>query len=107
MKNPELFDVTELIVDLPAHNLFAGDRGAICEKYDNLQYEVEFVNTEGETIALVVLSVNSFVVVWRSSSKIWVPIAEKIQALVSALPEENLPKVFDFARSIHNERISI
>ncbi len=107
MKNPELFDVIELIVDLPAHNLSAGDRGAICEKYDNLQYEVEFVNTEGETIALVVLSIDSFVVVWRSSSKTWVPIAEKIQALVSALPEENLPKVFDFARSIHNERISI
>jgi hypothetical protein len=66
-------------------------------------------------IALVVLSLaeplgtrlDSFVVVWRSASKTWVPIAEKIQALVSALPEENLPKVFDFARSIHNERISI
>jgi hypothetical protein len=56
---------------------------------------------------LVVLSINSFIVVWRSTSKTWVPIAEKIQALVSALPEENLLKVFDFARSIHNERISI
>jgi Domain of unknown function (DUF4926) len=63
MKNPELFDVIELIVDLPAHNLFVGDRGAICEKYDNLQYEVEFANLEGETIALVVLSINSFMVV--------------------------------------------
>jgi Domain of unknown function (DUF4926) len=107
MKNPELFDVIELIVDLPAHNLSVGDRGAICEKYDNLQYELEFASPEGETTALVVLSINSFIVVWRSTSKTWVPIAEKIQALVSVLPEENLLKVFDFARSIHNERISI
>lgn len=115
MKNPELFDVIELLVDLPAHNLSAGDsrsetlreRGAICGKYDHFQYEVEFTNTEGESIALVVLPLNFFVVVWRSASKTWVSIAEKIQALVSAIPEENLPKIFDFARSIHNERISI
>ena len=53
------------------------------------------------------LSLDSFVVVWRAASKTWVPIAEKIQAIVSALPEENLSKVFDFARSVHNERISV
>jgi hypothetical protein len=106
MKNPELFDVVELLIDLPAHNLSTGDRGAICEEYDN-SYEVEFTNSEGESIALVVLSLDSFVVVWRSASKTWVPIAEKIQAIVSALPEENLPRVFDFARSVHNERISV
>jgi hypothetical protein len=35
MKNPELFDVIELLIDLPAHSLSAGDRGAICEEYDN------------------------------------------------------------------------
>ena len=107
MKNPELFDVIELLIDLPSHSLCAGDRGAICEEYDNSQYEVEFTNSDGESIALVVLSVDSFVVVWRSASKTWVPIAEKIQAIVSTLPEENRSKVFDFARSVHNERISI
>jgi hypothetical protein len=106
MKNPELFDVIELLIDLPAHNLSAGDRGAICEEYDN-SYEVEFTNLEGESIALIVLSIDSFVVVWRAASKTWVPISEKIQAIVSALPDENLAKIFDFARSVHNERISI
>ena len=40
MKNPELFDVIELLIDLPSHSLSAGDRGAICEEYDNSQYEV-------------------------------------------------------------------
>ena len=106
MKNPELFDIIELLTDLPSHSLCAGDRGAICEKYDNSQYEVEFTNSDGESIAVVALSIDSFVVVWRSTSKTWVPIAEKIQAIVSALPEENLSKVFEFARSVHNERIS-
>jgi hypothetical protein len=107
MNNPELFDVIELLIDLPVHNLTAGDRGAICEEYDNSHYEVEFTNSDGESIALVVLSIESFVVVWRSASKTWVPVAEKIQALVSALPEENLPGIFEFARSVHNERISV
>ena len=88
MKNPELFDVIELLTDLPSPSLSAGDsrpetlreRGAICEEYDNLQYEVEFTNSDGESIAVVALSIDSFVVVWRSTSKTWVPIAEKIQA---------------------------
>jgi hypothetical protein len=106
MKNAELFDVIELLNDLPVHKLSAGDRGAICEEYDNSQYEVEFTNSDRESIALVALSIDSFVVVWRAASKTWVPIAENIQAIVSALPEENLSKVFEFARSVHNERIS-
>ena len=106
MKNPELFDVIELLTDLPSHSLSAGDRGAICEEYDNSEYEVEFTNSDGESIAVVALSIDSFVVVWRSTSKTWVPIAEKIQAIISNLPEENLSKVFEFARSVHNERIS-
>jgi Domain of unknown function (DUF4926) len=101
MNKPELFDIIELLVDLPAHNLSVGDRGAICEEHGNLQYEVEFTNSEGESIALVALSIDKFLVVWQSASKTWVPISEKIQALLAALPEENLPKIFDFALSIH------
>ena len=107
MKSLELFDVIELLIDLPSHSLSAGDRGAICEEYDNSQYEVEFTNSDGESIALVALSIDFFVVVWRSASKTWVPIAEKIQAIISTLPEENRSKVFEFARSIHNEQISV
>ena len=106
MKNPELFDIIELLIDLPDRSLSAGDRGAICEEYDNSQYEIEFTNSDGESIALLALSLDAFVVVWRSASKTWVPLAEKIQAIVSTLPEENLPKVFEFARSVHNEKIS-
>ena len=96
MKNPELFDVIELPIDLPSHSLSAGDsrsetlrkRSAICEEYDNSQYEVEFTNSDGESIALVALSLaeplgtrlDCFFVVWRSAPKTWVPIAEKISS---------------------------
>lgn len=46
MTEPELFDVIELLVDLPEDNLRAGVRGAIVECYDDHNYEVEFTNQE-------------------------------------------------------------
>jgi len=45
MIRPELFDVVELLIDLPEHNLQAGVRGAIVEEYANQHYEIEFTNT--------------------------------------------------------------
>lgn len=71
MNSPDLFDVVELLVDLPEHGLVMGAQGAIVVVYENA-YEVEFTNEEGETIALVPLTVAQFVVVWRSASKSWV-----------------------------------
>ncbi len=56
MIEPELFDVIELLVDLPEENLRAGVRGAIVECYEDGKYEVEFTNQEGETLALSTLS---------------------------------------------------
>ena len=40
---PELFDVVELLVDLPERNLQAGMQGTILEDYGTA-YEVELVN---------------------------------------------------------------
>lgn len=34
MKNPELFGIIELLIDLPTHSLSAGETGAIFEEYD-------------------------------------------------------------------------
>jgi hypothetical protein len=104
MTKPELFDVVELLVNLPDHNLQAGAQGAIVEQYSDQQYEVEFTNSAGETLALVTLPIHQFVVVWRSSSKTWVPVAEKIEALISVLPEETRLEVFDFARFVYSRR---
>jgi Domain of unknown function (DUF4926) len=46
MTAPELFDVIELLVDLPESNLRAGERGAIVECFRDGKYEVEFTNSE-------------------------------------------------------------
>jgi hypothetical protein len=106
MKNPELFDVIELLVNLPEEGLQVGAQGAIVEHYGNDSYEVEFVNGSGEPIALVVLKHHQFVVAWRSESKTWVPVADRLQALMVALPEETLLEVFDFARFVHGRRLA-
>jgi len=102
MAKPELFDVVELLISLPNQGLQAGAQGAIVEQYADQRYDVEFTNPAGETIALVTLPIVHFVVVWRAASKTWVPLSEKIEALVAVLPEETRREVFDFARFIYS-----
>ena len=106
MKNPELLDVVELVVNLPEDGLQVGTQGTIVECYDSDAYEVEFVNGAGETIAMVVLKLAQFAVAWRAESKMWVPVAERLEALMAALPEATLLEVFDFARFVHSRRLA-
>jgi Domain of unknown function (DUF4926) len=98
MTKPELFDVVQLLTPLPDHNLQIGSQGAIVDEYEGEFYEVEFTDRKGETLALVTLSSEQFVVVWRSVTKKWVPIAEKIEALLPGLSEETCVEIFHFAR---------
>ena len=56
------------------------------------------------SLVLAALPINQFVVVWRATTKTWVPVAEKIEALVASLPEETRLEVFDFARFIYSRR---
>lgn len=106
MNNPELLDVVELLVNLPDEGLQVGAQGTIVECCGEDAYEVEFVNGMGETIAMVVLNLEQFVVAWRAESKMWVPVAERLEALVAALPEATLLEVFDFARFVHGHRLA-
>lgn len=71
MKNPELFDVIELLADIPERNLKKGEQGAIIEDYQDGVYEVEFCNNYGETIALCAIPQDKFIVVWSSQTKQW------------------------------------
>ncbi|GGA35384.1 DUF4926 domain-containing protein [Okeania sp. KiyG1] len=71
MIKPELFDVVELLVNLPSEQQFIGDRGTIVECYNDGKYEVEFSNEQGETLALCSLSNNQFIVVWQAQTKQW------------------------------------
>lgn len=71
MTEPALFDVVELLEDLPEQKLRTGDRGAIVECYPGEFYEVEFSNSEGETLALAVLKRSQVKVLWQSRTKAW------------------------------------
>lgn len=97
---PELLDVVELLVDLPKSAIPAGELGTIVETYDNRAYEVEFADAEGATLALQALEPEQFVVVWKNSTKAWVPLADRIAALLQTLPEDRQQQVLNFARSL-------
>lgn len=98
---PELLDVVELLVDLPEAALQAGELGTIVETYGTYAYEVEFADTEGATLALQALEPEQFVVVWQHSTQAWVPLADRIAALLQTLPEDRQQQVLNFARSLH------
>jgi hypothetical protein len=66
---PELFDVVELLVDLPESNLCVGEQGAIVECFNGGKYEVEFANQYGETTAICTLNSEQFRVVWQAKTK--------------------------------------
>jgi hypothetical protein len=53
-----LLDVVIAAANFPEHQVLAGDVGAIVEVYTqpNLAYDVEFVNPDGTTRALLTLS---------------------------------------------------
>ena len=69
---PELLDVVELSQDMPEHGLAKGRQGTIVELFPDSTFEVEFSNEYGETEALITLSGDKFVVVWKASTERWV-----------------------------------
>lgn len=68
---PELFDIVELLVNLPEHQQSIGTQGTIVECHDLNHFEVEFSNKAGETTALCVLSPQQFTVVWQAKSNLY------------------------------------
>jgi hypothetical protein len=105
MTKPELFDGVELLADLPEQGLRAGSRGAIVECYADQQFEVEFTNSEGETLAMMALDASKFIVVWKAETKAWVSAAEQIEALVSRLTDDTRQEVLDFTRFLYERRL--
>ena len=103
MTSPELFDVVELLVDLSEHNLRAGVHGAIVECDRDNNYEVEFSNSDGETIALCALSAKQFVVVWSAKTETWLPISERVAAIVDNLDSKRQEEVLDFALFLYHK----
>ena len=102
MKQPELFDIVELLADLPDYEFQAGVQGSIVECYDNDAYEVEFSDPNGETIALCTLSPEQFIIVWQAKTKSWLSLSEQITDVVKNLDAVRQKEVFKFARSLQN-----
>jgi hypothetical protein len=107
MRQSELLDVVELLVELPEATLQVGDQGTIVEVYSDRAYEVEFVNAEGETLALQALEPEQFIVIWQNSAKTWVPVGDRIAALLQFLPEDRQQQVLNFARSLQKTALCI
>ncbi|MBD1925433.1 DUF4926 domain-containing protein [Trichocoleus sp. FACHB-90] len=103
MIEPELFDVIELLVNLPEYNFETGVRGAIVDCYPDGKYEVEFTNEEGETEVLCPLSSNQFIVVWKAKTESWLSVSEQIVAAIGNLSEERKREVLDFTRALYKK----
>lgn len=97
---PELFDAVELLVKLPETNLQVGVRGAIVDCYSDGNYEIEFSDRSGETIALCTLSPEQFLVVWKAKERRWLSVSELLAAMVERFSDERQQQVLEFARSL-------
>jgi|YNPBryantNP2012_1023418.scaffolds.fasta_scaffold55093_1 hypothetical protein len=99
MQTINLFDVVELIVDLPQQGLYAGMQGTVVDVHENGKaFEIEFSDEQGRALNFLALAPEQFIVVWRSQEQQWVPLAERVAELVSRLPESVGIEILDFAR---------
>ena len=55
-KRPDLLDLVALKIDLPEFRLKSGDIGTVVEVYPAEAVEVEFLDKEGDTVALLTVS---------------------------------------------------
>jgi hypothetical protein len=105
MNEPNLFDVVELSVDLPEENLTRGTQGTIMECYEDGTYEVEFMDDEGETLALGAVSPEQVRVVYRHQADAEKEKAvQKLLAIVNSLDKKGTEEVLDFANSLRQRQ---
>ncbi len=71
MNKPELFDVIQLLTDIPQDSLRKGEQGTIVDDYGDGVFEIEFINKKGETTALCSIHQDKFTVVWSSQTQQW------------------------------------
>lgn len=103
MNKPELFDIVELLVNIPQYNLKAETQGTIVECYEDQHYEIEFSNPQGETELTCALSEKQFIVVWQAANKTWLSISDKAEILINRLSDDDQTKVLEFARSLYSQ----
>ena len=68
MQEIKLFDSVALLEDLPEENLWRGQIGAVVEVYnDGEAFEVEFVDTDGQTYGLLTLRPEQIILLRRGA----------------------------------------
>ncbi|MBF0389841.1 MAG: DUF4926 domain-containing protein [Desulfamplus sp.] len=95
---PNIGDIIELITNIPEKTLSVGMRGVVVHSHGDDVYEIEFTNEEGETLDFTSLNKKNFMVIWKSETKQWIPIAEQTSSLISEMPDDMAKQVLDFAR---------
>ena len=98
MIKPKLFDVIEILYPIEKGDLPAGAQGTLVHQYAEDNFEVEFINEQGETIALCTLNRSQFVVIWQAETEQDVLLAEQVAQVVALLPNQAGNEVLDFAR---------
>jgi hypothetical protein len=101
MTKPKLFDIIELLVDVPEYNLKVATQGAIVECYEDQSYEIEFANFQCKTELTCALSEKQFIVVWQAASQTCLSISNKAEVLINLLSNNDQTKVLEFARSLY------
>ncbi|MCI0694686.1 DUF4926 domain-containing protein [candidate division KSB1 bacterium] len=100
MNKPDLFDVVELQSDLPELGLERGAQGTVVECYPDGEYEIEFVDEDGQTLALCALPLDKISVVYQANTKQKRQVLQQLVSIMSELDEERARKVVDFADSL-------
>ncbi|HEY9705258.1 MAG TPA: DUF4926 domain-containing protein [Allocoleopsis sp.] len=105
MIEPALFDVVELLINLPEKNLVSGMQGTLLEDYGSGNFEVEFTDQNGETIVFCALHKSQFFVVWQSATTTWVKSTDQLISIVTNLSENNQQTIIDFARFLYQKNL--
>jgi hypothetical protein len=100
MEKPDLFDVVELQDDLPEFSLNRGAQGTVVECYPDGEYEVEFVDDDGQTLALCALPLEKISLIYQAQTKQKRRVLQQLFSIINDLDEERARKVVDFADSL-------
>ncbi len=104
MNKPDLFDVVELREDLPEFDLKRGAQGTIVECYSDGEYEVEFADEDGQTLALCALPLQKLTALSPSAAHQKKQIMRQLFSVVNELDEERAQKVLSFADTLRERQ---
>lgn len=68
-KTIKILDVVALLADRPMEKLLRGQIGTVVESYGNGEFEVEFADNNGKTIALLTLSPEEIMLLHNEPAK--------------------------------------